>query len=191
MTELLIIPDKGALKTPPVLLYAILLFFTVTSYLGKGFNTATLGLLCLTIALTASMFWSLYIASKKRILINKASKQIEIITYTFFGARQENSYPIMYFGSIRSYISLGGGSRNVVELITNDGTRSLHLSSFLPHGRKQFWTMQVATENPEAAKLVNAITDFIPLQNLGFCGYHFGKFPLEKNGAGFIKNIFK
>jgi hypothetical protein len=137
MTELLITPDKGALKPRPFLLLVILWIFTIANYLGKGYNFTTQALLFFTVLLTAYAVWTLHIDSKKQILINKSTRQIEVIHYTFFGTRQNNSYPIMYFGTIRSYISLGHGARNVVELITNDGTRGLPLSSFLPNRGKK------------------------------------------------------
>ncbi len=191
MTELLIIPDKGELKTYPVLLLAIMLLFIIANYLNKGLDTATLAALGFIIVLIALMFWNLYMASKTRILINKATKQIEVISYGFFGTRQESSYPIMYFGSIRSYISFGGSARNIVELITNDGNRSLHLSSFLPHGGKKFWSLKMETENPEAENLVMTVANFIPVENLGFVGHQFGKFPIEIKEDNFIKNMFK
>ncbi|MEZ0288306.1 MAG: hypothetical protein ACAH05_05000 [Methylophilus sp.] len=191
MTELLITPDKGALKPQPVLLLTVLLFFTIANYLGKGFNATTQAMLFLTVLLTAYAFWRLYIDSKKQILINRNSRQIQVITYTFFGTRQDISYPIMYFGSIRSYISVGNRARNVVELVTNDGNRSLPLSSFLPNGGKKFWSVEVETENPEAANLVTTVASFIPVQNLGFVEHHFAKFPLEKEEGNLIKNIFK
>lgn len=191
MNELLITPDKGALKTQPVLLLTILLFFTAANYVLKGFNPLTQAMLFLTVVCTVYGYWKLYIASKKQVLINKITRQIEVTTYNFFGTRQVKTYPIMYFGAIRSYISLGHAARNVVELITNDGSHSLHLSRFLPNGGKKFWSLGGTTENPEAANLVTTVTNFIPVQNLGFVGHHFGKFPLERGGDGFIKNIFK
>lgn len=191
MTELLIIPDQGVLKTKPVFLLTILLFFTVSHYLHKGFNPLTQAMFFLTVVLTVYGYWGLFIASKRRVIINKASRQIEVITYTFFGNRQKSSYPMMYFASIRSYISLGNGARNVVELITNDDARSLHLSSFLPDGGKKSWSLEGATEHPEAANLATTVAHFISVQNLGFVGYHFGKFPLEKEGNHRIRNIFK
>lgn len=191
MTELLIIPDKGELKTYPVLLLAIMLLFIIANSLNQGLDTVTLAALGFIVVLIALMFWNLYVASKTRILINKTTKQIEVISYSFFGTRQESSYPIMYFGSIRSYISFGGGARNVVELITNDGNRSLHLSSFLPHGGKKLWSLKMETENPEAENLVMTVANFIPVQNLGFVGHQFGKFPIEIKEDNFIKNMFK
>ena len=190
MNELLITPDKGALKPPSVLLLTILLCLTIAHYLSKGFNVTTQAMLFLTVVLAAYGVWRLHIDSKKRILINKTSRQIHVITYNFFGTRQDASYPIMYFGSIRSYISLGNRARNVVEL-TNDGTRSLPLSTFVSHGGKRLWSSAVETENPDAGNLVTAVASFIPVQNLGFVGYHFGKFPLEKDENHRIKNIFK
>jgi hypothetical protein len=191
MTELLITPAKGTLKTKPVLLLAILLCFTVTSYLAKGCNALTLALLLLTVLLSAGGCWRMYIASKKRILINKTSRQIQVTRYTFFGSRQQQSYPVMYFGAIRSYISLGPGARNVVELVTNDGHGSLHLSSFKPKGGKKFWSVEIETEHPDATQLVSRVANFIPVQNLGFVGHHFAKLPLEKNAEHVIKEIFK
>lgn len=185
MTELLITPDKGSLKSQPVLLITILLCSTIASYLNKGFSPLTQSLLFLTAVFTFYSLWRVYIASKKRILINKTSRQIEVITYTFFGNRQLRHYPIMYFGSIRSYIPLGNGARNVVELVTNDDTRSLHLSTFLFHRGKKLWSAEVGKENPGAAQLVTAVADFIPVQNLGFVGHHFEKFPLEKDEGKF------
>lgn len=191
MTELLITPAKGTLKTKPVLLLAIFLCATITSYLAKGLNALTLALLLLTVLLSAYAGWRNYIASKRQVLINKISKQIEVTSYTFFGSRQQQSYPVMYFGAIRSYISSGHGSRNVVELITNDGQGSLHLSSFMPEGGKKFWSVQVETEHPDARQLVSSVANFIPVQNLGFVGHHFAKLPLEKNDDHFIKQLFK
>lgn len=191
MTELLITPDKGALKPRPVLWLVILWIFTIANYLSKGFNLTTQTLLFFTLLMAAYGIWTLYIDSKKQILINKATRQIEVIHYTFFGTRLNSSYPIMYFGTIRSYISLGQGTRNVVELITNDGTRALPLSSFLPNRGKKFWSLDGETENPEAAKLVTTVANFIHVQNLGFVGQHVGKLPLEKDESNFIKHLFK
>ncbi|MGQ2966173.1 hypothetical protein [Methylophilus sp.] len=189
MTELLITPAKGALKTKTVLLFALLLSCTVTSYLAKGLNALTLALLMLTVLLSAYGSWRMYIASKTKILINKTSRQIEVTRYTFFGSRQQQHYPVMYFGAIRSYISLDHGARNVVELITNDGHGSLHLSSFMPRGGKKFWSVEVETEHPDARQLVSRVANFIPVQNLGFVGHHFAKLPLEKDRTHFIKHI--
>ncbi|MGP1716811.1 MAG: hypothetical protein ACTS9Y_06485 [Methylophilus sp.] len=191
MTELIITPAKGALKAQPVLLLVTLLFVTMANYLGKGFNAVTQTLSFVTLMLATYVIWRAYIASKKQILINKASKQIEVTTYTFFGGRQKRRYPVMYFGAIRSYISLGHRARNVVELITNDGTGSLPLSSFTPKGGKKLWTVQIETENPAAADLVISVANLIPVQNLGFVGHHFEKTPVEKERDHFIRNISK
>jgi hypothetical protein len=191
MTELLITPAKGTLKTKPVLLLAILLCFTVTSYLAKGLNALTLALSLLTVLLTTGGCWRIYLASKNKILINKTTRQIHVTRYTIFGSRQQQSYPVMYFGAIRSYISLGPGARNVVELVTNDGHGSLHLSSFTPRGGKRFWSVQVETEHPDAAQLVSSVANFIAVQNLGFVGHHFAKRPLDNNADHVITDIFK
>ncbi len=191
MTELLITSAKGALKTQPVFLLIILLSLTMVNYLNKGFNAITQSLLFVAALLIAYKFWRWYIDSKKQVLINKASREIEVISYTIFGNRLHKRYPIMYFGAVRSYISVGNRARNVVELITNDGARSLHLTAFLSHGARKFWSSKIETENPEAANLVTTVASFIPVQNLGFVGHHFGKLPVEKARNNFIKNIFK
>jgi hypothetical protein len=191
MTELLITSAKGAFKTQPVFLLIILSGLTVVSYLNKGFNSLTQSLLFVAVVLMAYKFWRWYIDSKKQVLINKANREIEVISYTIFGSRLHKRYPIMYFGAIRSYILVGNRARNVVELVTNDGARSLHLTAFLSNGARKFWSSKVETENPDAANLVTKVASFIPVQNLGFVGHHFGKLPVDIARKGFIKNIFK
>jgi hypothetical protein len=191
MTELLITSAKGALKTQPVFLLIILLSLTVASYLNKGFNSITQSLLFVAVVLITYKFRRWHIDSKKQVLINKASREIEVITYTIFGTRLHKRYPIMYFGAIRSYISLGNRAKNVVELVTNDGARSLHLTAFLSNGARKFWSSKLETENPEAANLVTMVASFIPVQNLGFVGHHIGKLPVEKARNSLFKKIFK
>lgn len=191
MNELLIKQNKSALKIIPAMAFLLFGFFTISSYLGSGFSAQTQATLAFTIFFTIFALWYLYTDSKRQVLINKSTKQIEIIECSIFGTQKYNNYPIGNFSSIQSYITHGKGARNIVELVTSDGNRGLFLSSFLPCGGKKFWSFEIETENPKAALLASQVAAFIPIKNTGFIGHKFATNQVGiENNAKFISKMF-
>ncbi|MBF4988343.1 hypothetical protein [Methylophilus sp. 14] len=191
MNELLIKQNKGALKTLPVMFLLVFTFFTISSYLGSGFSAQTQAMLAFTIFFTVFALWFLHIHSKRQVLINKSTEQIEITEFSIFGTQKYKNYPLGNFSSIRSYITHGKGARNIVELVTSDGNRGLFLSSFLPCGGKNFWSLEIETENPEAALLASQVAAFLSIKNIGFIGHKFATNQVGiENNAKFISNMF-
>lgn len=173
------------------MVFLVFAFFTFSSYLKFAFSTQTQALLGLTIFFTVWGVWSLYISSKRRVLIDKLTSQIQITEISFFGTQKHNTYSLGDFSSVQSYITHGKGARNIVELVTRDGNRGLLLSSFLPSGGKKFWSLEIETENQEAALLASKVSEFITVKNLGFVGHKFATTQIGiENNANFISNMF-
>ena len=191
MNELLIKQNKSALRAMPTIIFLVFAFFTFSSYLRSAFSAQTQTLLAFTIFFTVLGAWSQYVSSKRQVLINKLTSQIEITEFSVFGARKHNTYSLNSFGSVHSYITHGKGARNIVELVTTDGNRGLLLSSFLPSGGEKFWSLEIETENPEAALLASEVSGFITIKNLGFIGHKFftNQIGIENN-AKFISRMF-
>ncbi|WP_029148856.1 hypothetical protein [Methylophilus sp. 5] len=191
MNELLIKQNKGTLKTLPVMFFLVFAFFTISSYLGSGFSAQTQTMLGFTIFIQFFALWYLHIHSKRQVLINKSTEKIEITEFSIFGTQKYKNYPLGNFSSIQSYITHGKGARNIVELVTSDGNRGLFLSSFLPCGGKKFWSLEIETENPEAALLASQVAAFLSIKNIGFIGHKFATNQVGiENNAKFISNMF-
>ena len=176
MNELLIEQNKVGFKTKPLLVFLISSFFTLATYLKTGFSTQTQAMLFFTIAFTAWGSWYLYTASKKLILINKSTEQIQVTELSFWGKLKHKKYSLNNFGAVQSYITrvtTGMGAVHIVELVSKDGNRGLVLSTFLPCGNRRFWSLEIEKENPNAIDLASKVADFIPVNNLGFIGHKF------------------
>lgn len=191
MNELLIKQNKSALKANVAIVFLVFVFFTFSIYLKSGFSTQTQALLGLGTFFLFFGGWNYYLVSKKQILINKLTLQIKVTELSLFGTPKHITYSLGNFSSVRSYITRGKGARNIVELVTTDGNRGLALSSFSPCGGKKFWSLEIETENPEAALLASKVSEFIKIKNMGFIGHKFATSPIDiENNAKFISNIF-
>lgn len=191
MNELLIKQNKSALKTILAMVFFVFAFFTFSIYLESGFSSQTQALLGLGVFFLVFGGWHQYLISKRHVLINKLTSQIEITEFSFFGTPKHITYSLSEFSSVQSYITRGKGARNIVELVTTDGNRGLLLSSFFPCGGKKFWSLEIETENPEAALLASKVSEFIKIKNTGFIGHKFvtNQIGIENN-AKFISNMF-
>jgi len=188
MNELLIKQNKSALKA---ILAMVFSFFTFSSYLQSGFSSQTQALLGLGVFFLVFGGWHQHLISKRQVLINKLTSQIEITEFSFFGTLKHITYSLSDFSSVQSYITRGKGARNIVELVTTDGNRGLLLSSFLPCGGKKFWSLEIETENPEAAQLASKVSEFMKIKNTGFIGHKFVTNQIGiGNNAKFISNMF-
>lgn len=191
MNELLIKQNKDNLKTIPTMVFLCFSFFTFSSYMKSGFSTETLAILGLGALLLIFGGWHQYLISKRQVLINKLTSQIQITEFSFFGTPKHLTYPLSDFSSVQSYITRGKGARNIVELLTTDGNRGLMLSSFFPCSGKKFWSLETETENPEAALLASKVSAFITIKNIGFVGHKFATNQIGiENNAKFIRNMF-
>ena len=159
--------------------------------MNSGFSTQTQALLGFGVFFLVFGGWHQYLDSKRQVLINKLTSQIELTEFSFLGKSKHTTYSLDDFSSVQSYISRGKGARNIVELVTTDGNRGLLLSSFFPCCGKKFWSLDIETENSEAALLASKVTEFIKIKNMGFIGHKFvtSQLGIEKN-AKFISNIF-
>lgn len=191
MNELLIKQNKSALKTILAMVFFVFAFFIFSSYLKSGFSSQTQAMLGLGVFFLFCGGWHQYLISKRHVLINKLSSQIEVTEFSFFGTPKHITYSLSDFSSVQSYITRGKGARNIVELVTTDGNRGLLLSCFPPCGGKKLWSLEIETENPEAAQLASKVSEFITIKNTGFIGHKFvtNQIGIENN-AKFISNMF-
>jgi uncharacterized membrane protein len=189
MNELHIKQAKAALQTLPILTLCIFISFVVALYIKTGLSSLTVAILMSTILMTAYGIWDLHTTSKRQVSINRLKGRITVLSVTIFGHQRIRHYPIQYFSAVRSYITTDNAAKNMVELVTNDGKRGLLLSSFSSNGKKR-WPLDGETENPDAAALVNVVTAFIPLKNLGFVGKRFETDSVEKEKRNFFSKLF-
>jgi hypothetical protein len=189
MNELNIKQAKAVLQTLPILTLCIFISFIIVLYLKTGLSTLTLAILISTILMTAYGAWDLHTTSKRQVSIDRLKGRITVVSVSIIGHQSIRHYPIQYFSAVRSYITNDNAAKNMVELVTNDGKRGLLLSSFSPYSKKR-WSLEGGTENPDAAALVNVVTAFIPLKNLGFVGRRFETDSVEKDKRNFFSKLF-
>lgn len=100
--------------------------------------------------------------ANNRLVVRKRSWRWQLLT---------SDYTLSQFRSVVSYTVPGRPQRNLVELVTQSGGESFHVSSFDPETEgKSFFSLPHATESPEAKKLRESIAALCSLEDRGYFG---------------------
>lgn len=191
MDELIIRQNNERLKQKAPMLLFVFAFFSAVSYLKAGWSNQTQIVIIIFSLILLFSYWVLHIQSKRKVVINKLKDQIHVYETKFFGSTKKTSYAISDFSYIRSFITHGKGAVNCVELVSQTGNWGLVISSFLPAGGENFFSLGTETESAKAKALCEAIADYTLLSNEGFLGHDFLKTPIEsKNKSKLIKSLF-
>ena len=158
-------------------LWGAVIFFAFFYYLSYGYSKNILMIYSFTLVFLLVLHWTVYLQSKREVIISKKEKVVTIYETTFFRKITSTSFPLHTFIGIRSYLHSSEGAGNIhVELVHSDGIRGLPLSNFAISYGDKFLSYGLH-ENKEAEALRKAVSEFANLKDLGFLGSKWKIFP--------------
>ena len=113
--------------------------------------------------------WIKSIQSHRKIQIDVESNQVSIHTISPLFIRKVAYYSLHKFGSVRSYITYAKFPVNRLELVTQEGSKTLLIAYFQPPTvRKGFFSIPALAESSSAKDLREKIIAHTKLRDEGF-----------------------
>lgn len=116
-------------------------------------------------------FWVYSIAGRRRVTLDQANAQVLIASVSVLFKPRLKSYPLEFFGSVQSYVTLGKPPINRVELVSKTGGETLLLARFEPvNTARSFWSFPHEGESRHAQGLRRSVAEQFGLLDRGFLG---------------------
>lgn len=114
--------------------------------------------------------WVEVVRGRRVAEIDAESGRVLIHSVSLLLRQKTSSFALTEFGSVRSYMTPGEFSKNVLELVTTAGGEALLLAWFNPGADKRKWLIPGEIESSEATKLRASISNEFGLRDDGFLG---------------------
>lgn len=122
-------------------------------------------------AISLVLFWAHWIASQRRVSLDKANGQVQICSSSLLFKPRTKSYPLELFGTVQSYLTVGKHPSNRVELVSRTGGEALLLACFEPASTaRSFWSFPSVGESHHAQSLRQSVAEQFGLLDRGFLG---------------------
>jgi hypothetical protein len=133
-----------------------------------GIRISQLGFPLAMLSLIAFCIWIEVVRGRRTAVVDGENGRVLIQTVSLLLRQKTTTFALSEFGSVRSYITPGRGSKNVVELVTVAGGEALLLAWFYPGVDKRKLFFPGETESIKAKNLRTDISKVAGLRDDGF-----------------------